>query len=265
LKEWGLAMNDTRLSGAPWSDPAQVSRLRDAIDSARRLAQIAEVSSLLSEDLSEAYRIGLETLSAKTVAAWKLGGANPWSQSVFHNEVPFFGALLPHEVTIGRAELSLAGLVSPFAEPEVMLEIAELPAAGRQAPFSRMAIGVEIPASVLDAVSRGTLFGQIADRAGAGALWIAPPRDFDADWLEDLTVQFCKRGAPALTGHAHSVIGGPVGAAAAMVDLARELGAPLRAGQWIACGGMVPAVPVCPGDVLMLSSRFGEMTLTLCD
>ena len=56
--------------------------------------------------------------------------------------------LHPEELILDSASVSLAGLVGPLAEPEVMLEIADPKAKTPEMQFSRMALGLELPAAV---------------------------------------------------------------------------------------------------------------------
>ena len=84
---------------------------------------------------------------------------------------------------------------------------------------------------------------------GAGALWIGAVRDFDASALETpFTSTFTHNGGAPITGRSTNVKGGPLGAAREFLMLARRYGLPVLPGQWIATGGLNPAVAVTPGD-----------------
>lgn len=222
----------------------EVGGIISALQAARAKGHVAE---LKAEDLPEALETayGLAASQLQEVAAWKIGGANPWSQQVFGNAEVFFGPLAPGEVYLDTAELSLNGLCAPLAEPEIMLEIADPDSDG----FARMGLGFEIPASVLPEAAKTRLTGQICDRAGAGALWIGAVRDFDASALETpFTSTFTHNGGAPITGRSTNVKGGPLGAAREFLMLARRYGLPVLPGQWIATGGLNPAVAVTPGD-----------------
>ncbi|MEM8541563.1 MAG: hypothetical protein AAGF25_11480, partial [Pseudomonadota bacterium] len=149
----------------------------------------------------------------------------------------------------------LKGLNAPLAEPEIMLELASSGAHDQKLGFSRMAIGFEIPASVLPDDLKPVLIGQVVDRAGAGVLWIADVRPFDRAILEmDFSSRVVLNNDKVSLGHSSNVLGGPVGAAEDFLQLAVLQGAPLSAGQWIATGGLSPAVPVSAGDCLRVSA-----------
>ena len=211
---------------------------------------------LLPETLNAAYALGLEQVPEP--AAWKIGGANPWSRQVFSNSEIFFGPLSSREVTVtavAAGRYSLSGLVAPLAEPEIMLEIGvpeiqgEVNAAEMPHLFSRMGLGFEIPATVLPEELKTRLEGQVADRAGAGGLWVGDVCDFDpAAAGTDFEAFFSFNGGPEAVGGSANVFGGPLGSALEFLTLARRYGMPLREGQWIATGGLIPAVKVHSGD-----------------
>lgn len=214
--------------------------------SARAAGRAAEFDAAeLPETPEAAYKTVLPMVEKP--AAWKIGGANPWSQKVFGNDDPFYGALVTDEVLFAPAQVPLGALHSPLAEPEIALEIAE---DGAPAPFARMGLSLEIPASVLPDAAKTRLTGQIMDRAGAGALWIGAIRPFDSALLStEFDTTFTHNDNEAVAGRKSNVLhGGPLGAALRFLDLARMHGAPLAPGQWIATGGLNPAVPVVPGD-----------------
>ncbi len=207
----------------------------------------------LPTDAASAYALALA--DAASVAGWKIGGANPWSRQAFGNSENFFGALFDGEVFVETAEVAVAGLHQPLAEPEIMLEIADPAAETPEAAFSRMGLGIEIPATVLPAACKGLLLGQISDRAGAGALWVGAVRPFDAaPFQSPFLSEFRHNDAALIEGRSNNVLGGPLGAAMEFLGLARRYGAGLAAGQWIASGGLNPAVAVQPGDRLSVAA-----------
>lgn len=240
-----------------------MTQLWAALQRARRAGQVAEITLAdLPVSAQQAYE--MVRTHAPEVVAWKIGGANPWSRQVFNNKEIFFGPLHQDELAFEGNRLSLRGLVAPLAEPEVMLEIADWTAQDPAARFSRVGLGFEIPAAVLPEALKPELMGQIADRAGAGALWIGATRSFDPALLETpLTVDMVKNGDAPVSGSTQNVITGPLGAAAEFLALAARHEMPLATGQWIATGGLCPAVPVQPGDTLALHSAWGALDLQL--
>ena len=220
------------------------------LKAAREQGREAEISLTdLPKSTSEAY--AWLTPQVSHAAAWKIGGANPWSRAVFNNSEVFFGPPTASELLMETAEISLAGLYAPLAEPEVMLRLGDLEAVTPDRLFDRVGLGFEVPASVLPGVAKGELTGQIADRAGAGALWIGAVQPFAEEWfLTDFESEFRHNCGEPIVGGSRNIIGGPLGAAREFVQLAKTHGYVLRPGQWIASGGLSPAVSVSPGDRL---------------
>ncbi|MFP4327078.1 MAG: hypothetical protein ACLFQL_03640 [Paracoccaceae bacterium] len=236
-----------------------LQRLKDA----RQRGEAAAIEPAeLPADPAAAYALALS--DPARVAAWKIGGANPWSRAAFGNDEVFFGALFEDELFVETASVAVGALNSPLAEPEIMLEIAD-PAAGMpQAAFSRMGLGFEIPATVLPEDCKQLLAGQIADRAGAGALWVGAVQPFDEPRLRrPFDSAFCHNDGKPVAGTSENVLGGPLAAAAEFLALARRHGAPLEAGQWIASGGLNPAVAIKPGDSLRFAALGGEVRLEI--
>ncbi len=231
-------------------DAPKAARVRALLAKARADGVAAAlVDSDLPQTVDEAYAIALDGVSADAVSAWKIGGANPWSQAVFNNAELFFGALWPHEVMTSGQAFSLDGLVAPLAEPEIMLEIGAWPPRADTSLFSRMALGIEIPATVLPDAIKTRLACQALDRAGAGGLWVGEAVPFDGARLTaDSPARYRLVGEDWREGRASHVFGGPLGSALLFLGQAMRRGAPLRSGQWIATGGMAPATRVKPGD-----------------
>lgn len=236
--------------------------LKEELSAARNEARVARIyPGDLPDDQPAAYALAFSLIAPFEVGAWKIGGANPWSQAAFGNTEPFFGALAHSELFIETESVSLAGLVSPLAEPEIMLELGSLPDDDGNATFSRMGLGVEIPASVLPTETKGQLVGQIIDRAGAGLVWVGDVRPYDPTDIDSLKVLYGKAGDTLVEGGSQNVIGGPLGATRAFLKRAKSLGAPIAVGQWIATAGLVKAVPVAAGDEVVISTSDSRLSV----
>lgn len=243
----------------------QVQHTCEVLEAARGIGRQALLSLVdIPGDQREAYEISLAQMHR--IAAWKIGGANPWSRKVFNNSESFFGPLHPNEVHLEVQSLSVDNLCNPLAEPEIMLQLGSCRTGDIGVCFARMAIGLEIPASVLPDDLKPELNAQIVDRAGAGALWVVGATTFDRDLLyPEFNCQVWKNGVETPVGSSANLRGGPLGAAAEFLRLAKRLNVTLEAGQWIATGGLTPAVPVAVGDVLRVRALCWDESLTLCE
>lgn len=238
-----------------------MKNIQKALKTARRACQEAVFSDELPEALSDAYASVLET--GEKVAAWKIGGANPWSRRVFANDEVFFGPLFDAEVIHQNPDLDLSGLFSPLAEPEISLRINDPEATDFGKAFDALALSLEIPASVLPADRKSQLAGQIMDRAGAGALWIGPLLDMPLNSLsEQFETSFWHNDNPAIVGHSANILPSLTGAAMEFLSLAKRYEMPLEHGQWVASGGLNPAVAVQPGDVIRFEALGAEISVT---
>ena len=221
------------------------------LDARKNACEVPISQDDLPANLTQAYACSVAQVA--DVRAWKIGGANPWSQAVFKNSKVFFGPLEAREVFVEHNQIPIAGLVAPLVEPEVMLEIGDWSSENRRNRFPRMALGFEIPASVLPKALKSMLIAQVSDRAGAGAIWISKIQPLDeARISQGFEVEMEKNGKNLVVGHTENVISGPMGAAEEFLSLAIQHDMPLRSGQWIATGGLCPAVPVSRGDIVTL-------------
>ncbi|MCB1396694.1 MAG: hypothetical protein H6898_12560 [Rhodobacter sp.] len=246
------------------SDP-QATRLTALLAQARADGSPAQfAASDLPDTVDAAYAAAFAATPADDIAGWKIGGANPWSQAVFANAELFFGALLARETVTEGASFPLDGLVAPLAEPEIMLELGAWPPRADTPVFTRMALGIEIPATVLPDDAKPRLAGQVIDRAGAGGLWVGPAEPFDGARLTSaFSARYRLNDEDWREGHSGNVFGGPLGSALLFLGQALRRGAPLRSGHWIATGGLVPATRVQPGTQITAEAAGLSLTLDL--
>ncbi len=244
-------------------DQKRSEHIRAALSQARTAGRPALLDeSDIPKSVSDAYAISFAQM--KNIAAWKVGGANPWSRRVFRNTNSFIGPLRPDELFLGTSSISIAHLNAPLAEPEIMLEIVPSNNTGGDVQFSRMAIGFEIPASVLPEALKANPNGQIVDRAGAGALWINGITPFDKTALQqEFSCQTWHNGTETPSGSSTNLSNGPLGAAFEFLQVAAAFGAPLLPGQWVATGGLSPAFPVATGDTLRVKALDWDVSLNL--
>ncbi len=244
-------------------DQKRSEHIRAALSQARTAGRPALLEeSDIPKSMSDAYAISFAQM--KNIAAWKVGGANPWSRKVFRNKDSFIGPLHPEELFLGAPSVPVEHLNTPLAEPEIMLELVRGNNTAGNMEFSRMAIGFEIPASVLPEALKPNLNGQIVDRAGAGALWITGITPFDQTALQQkFSSRTWHNGTETLPGSSTNLPNGPLGAAFEFLKVAASFGAPLLPGQWVATGGLSPAFQVATGDSLRVKALGWDVSLNL--
>lgn len=251
-------------------DEATVARVADALLAARERAVCLTPPSRQwpGFDLAGADRVAAETDRRRIAAGeqprgWKIGFTNRtiWPRYGVHE--PIWARVWNTTTTLlsgTEAEVSLAGLVQPRIEPEIVFGLAAPPAgdmddAALAACIAWVAHGVEIVHTHIE----GWRYDGAADPAadfGLHGLLFVGPRVPAAGWtplaadLAALTMRLDQDGREVDRGVGANVLGGPLNAlrlwrramAARMPDTA------VRAGEAVTTGTLTDAWPVAPGQ-----------------
>jgi 2-oxo-3-hexenedioate decarboxylase len=246
------------------------ARLADDILSAlSSRQQIAPLTSMAALDVAQAYRVS-RAVTARRVAQGevvvgrKIGFTNRtiWDEYGVHQ--PIYGPV--YDTTLREVEgmiggVSLAALIEPRIEPEIVLGLSAAPEAGMDVAALMDCIGwVAHGFEIVQSLFPGWVF-RVEDCIAAfglhGALLLGPRRligaDERADWLARLSgfdLHLACDGRDVDVGHAANVLDGPVHALRHLVEtLAADADAsPLRAGEMITTGTVTRAFPVQPGE-----------------
>jgi 2-oxo-3-hexenedioate decarboxylase len=247
--------------------------------------------------IADAYAVSREVLRRREAAGWrrvgrKIGFTNRtiWDQySVYE---PIFGYMYDRTVTWVQdriwdidghgpeGKLSLAGLVQPLIEPEIVFQLRSSPPVtddpiGLLRCIDWVGHGVEIVQchfpdwkfGVADTIADGGLHGRYA--VGIG-VWVEESNiELLAERLSTFRLSLINRKGVAATGGGELVLGSPLNALAYLV---RTLAAlpdhpPLEAGELITTGTLTTALPVQPGETwytrLHGLAGFDGLTLSL--
>lgn len=201
----------------------------------------------------EAIKAALEQ-AGTLPPAWKLGGTNALTRDMFQVGRAYFGPLRADELVTG--EIELAGMVAPKVEPEFCVVFdADLdpdrhggePAALRRV-LGGVALGLEIPDTILRAPPQAGVFSLIADRCAAGRLVLGDWLPVDTlEELQALPVVMTGPDGTRSEGHGDWLIGGALAGVADMLESLRGLVDRVPAGTVIATGGLAPAMPLASG------------------
>lgn len=188
---------------------------------------------------------------------WKLGGTNAHTRGVFNVERAYFGPLKGDEIRQGdRSEVALSGLIAPKVEPEICVVFsADLDPQTHggdiqalRALLDHVALGLEIPDTILSAPPEAGVWSLVADRCAAGALVLG--KALPASALEALeaspAMMSCADGE-ASRGHGDWMLGGALNGVAQTLESLRGLVERIPAGTVIATGGLARARAFEPG------------------
>lgn len=193
---------------------------------------------------------------------WKIGFTNRtiWDRYGVHAPIwaPVWNTTL-HVVDGTHARLSVAGLVQPRLEPEVVFRFARAPRAGMdEAELQACLDGVTHGLEIVQSHCEGWRFSApdtVADGALHGRLFVGPWQpvsawaDLGAD-LAALTMTLACDGRVVDRGVGANVLGGPLTALRVWLDeMARRTPAwRVEPGDLVSTGTLTDAWPVAPGQ-----------------
>lgn len=173
---------------------------------------------------------------------WKLGGTNHASRAAFGVDRGYYGALARTEIVQTPARVDGAALPECKGEVEVALRV---DAAGTG--FDAWCVALEMPASALAGLPGLGVVALVADRCAAGVLVLGPVQGGP---LPGPAARFGQRVNGEMRSEAgyEALVDAPPALLAEFLALARDHGAPVAPGHWVATGGITPCLPYGPGD-----------------
>jgi 2-oxo-3-hexenedioate decarboxylase len=235
--------------------------------------------------IDDAYGVSARMLAARTAQGWrpvgrKIGFTNRTIYDEYGVYQPIFGPM--YDCTVGyldmaqaEHEVSMAGLVQPRLEPEVVFKLKAPPPVTRDAAellgaVEWMAHGVELVQchfpdwkfQVADTIADGGLHGIYrVGRPVAIPDGVAACREL-ATRLESFRCDLLHDGKEAAQGGGDVVLGSPLNALAHLIEVLAGLPEhpPLAAGELITTGTLTAAMPVRPGERWSTSIEGIELT-----
>ncbi|SFL39855.1 2-keto-4-pentenoate hydratase [Geodermatophilus ruber] len=261
------------LPGAPVINAA-AARLQQAADSG---VPCAPVRDLLPMSLEAGYAVQ-QVLTARGLAAGrriigrKIGLTNPKVQAQLGVDTPDLGVLFDDMAVPHGSTVDVARLLQPRIEAEVALVLGadldgeDLAPERVRASVDRVVASLEI----VDSRIAGwdiSLVDTVADNASSGRFVLGgdpvPLEDLD---LRAVQMSMLEDGREVSSGTGADCLGDPLAALAWLAAAARDLGAPLRAGDVVLSGALGPMVPVRPGATYSAEvSGLGPVTVTFTD
>ena len=237
-----------------------------AFDSGRQIAPFS--SRLATFGLDDAYRVTaalrkMREARGERPLGRKIGFTNRTIWTEYGVHAPNWGYVYDrtvHDLAKLGGTFTLAGLVEPRIEPEIMFGLARAPESDMDerallACVDWLAHGFEIVQSIFPAW-KFTAPDTAAANGMHGALLIGPRHSAAAameDWgrtLPRFEIDLKRDGTLADHGRAANVLDGPLSALRHLVDLlARDpANPPLTAGEIVTTGTLTRALPVASGE-----------------
>jgi 2-oxo-3-hexenedioate decarboxylase len=218
--------------------------------------------------LDDAYRVTaavrkMRETRGELPVGRKIGFTNRTIWSEYNVYAPIWGYLynrtVHHLAEIGDT-FSVANLVEPRIEPEIVFSLAEAPTPDMDertllASVDWVAHGFEIVQSIFPGW-RFAAPDTVAAFGLHGALLIGPPHPIAPraeHWsraLSTFAIDLKCDDKPVAHGHASNVLGGPVSSLRHLVELLSRdrINPPLAAGEIVTTGTLTRALPVAPGE-----------------
>ena len=241
---------------------------REALDDLDRATTRTAPSERGHFALADGYRVAQDVDRALVARGWshvgrKLAFTDRTTWPRLGVDRPAWGHLYDRTVHGADSPFSLAGRVAPRVETEIVARLARVPdqgatAAEVAASLEWVALGFE----VIDCHYPGWRFSAadaLADVVLHAGLVVGTRHAFRSEedavaWAAALplaSVTVTRTGAAPVSGSPAAVLGDPLAALAALVGLLRDQRAePLRPGEIVTTGTMMPPFDVRPGDTL---------------
>lgn len=213
-------------------------------------------------DIDLAYAIStalldLRLADGERIVGRKIGVTSKAVQDMLGVHQPDFGTLTD-AMLCARVVPASTHLIQPRAEGEIALRLGRDLVGPGITPEQVLAATAsvhpcfEIVDSRIEAW-RIAIEDTVADNASSGMFVVGEgvsPRGLD---LEGCRMDVWKNGAPLSHGYGRAALGSPWISAAWLANTLGRFGVPLRAGEWVLSGSLVPLESVAAGDHMALT------------
>ena len=199
-------------------------------------------------------------------AGWKLGGTNAHTRGVFSVARAYFGPLKASEIVEGDGgEIALSRLIAPKVEPEICTafnidldpQIHGGDMAALRAALDHVALGLEIPDTILASPPEAGVWSLVADRCAAGALVLGERLPASAlEELQGLPVVMISADGSRSMGHGDWMIGGVLAGVCETLESLRGIVDRIPAGTPFATGGLARATAFSAGVTRFEAGRY---------
>ncbi|MFD9550621.1 2-keto-4-pentenoate hydratase [Nocardia salmonicida] len=249
-------------------DAVTVDALADRLDISQRTA--ADTLSLADShpiDIDDAYRIQNSVISRRlgrgeSLVGVKLGFTSRAKMAQMGVSEIIVGCLTDSMRVEDGGVVNLSNLIHPKIEPEVAYRLAR--DFDPHDPIAEIESCVDAVAPAMEIIDsryrdfRFTYTDVVADNTSAAAFVIGP-------WQPMRDIDNCavrlEAGGTTVTGSTSAILGNPVRALHALVEMARRRSIPLRAGQVILAGAATAAVKLTVGVAQTQIAGLGRVSV----
>ncbi|MFV0624364.1 2-keto-4-pentenoate hydratase [Sphingomonas sp. ac-8] len=245
---------------------------RAFVEARRAATPVADYPGARPTTLADAYAVQDRAIALRggAVAGWKVGRVPaPYLEQL---GVPrLAGPIFSDQIrTAADAAAALPVIAGGFAavEAEYLLRIGSTPAPGTTLTAEQAVdlvdavhVGFEIASSPYAGINADGPLVTISDFGNHNALRVgAPVPDWRSRAFEDWQVSTHVDGACVGGAQARTMLDGPFGAVAFLVESLARRGLTLLPGQWISSGAVTGVHPVAVGA--QVEARFGELRVS---
>jgi len=239
-------------------DPTAFVTIAEALFRASGHDPSASVAEALGGSIDDAYivqAINRQQWAAdgRRLTGYKAAFTTAEAQQAFGTDEPVYGTLFEDMRVDSGATIPAGALAMPKVEGEIVLELGadlegeDLAAEEIRAAVAAIYVALEIPDSPISGKLSAV---DMAAANAAGAAYVLGQRHaVDANFdTSSIALTMTHNGAEVSSGVSSVCMGDPVNV---LVWLARKLagaGIPMRAGQIVFAGSLIPILPVEPGD-----------------
>ena len=262
------------MSATPSRTDEFASQLFDALRAARTVPPLREQADLTIDD---AYAISLATLAMREadgerVIGKKIGVTSKVVQDMLGVDQPDFGFLTDRMHVSQDTPYPIAGdLIAPRAEAEIAF-ILKADLIGPGVTEDDVLAATESVCACFEIVDSRIadwniqIVDTVADNASCGIFVLGDsrvaPQELD---LPALRCEVFKNGDKLSEGLGSAVQGSPLKAVAWLANTLGAYGVPLKAGEIILSGSLVPLEPALPGDVFeTVIEGLGSARIAFC-
>jgi len=251
--------------------PAKLTDLAQRLRSASGFAPVAPVHEEVA-DMAEAYAVQALNreqwvAEGRVTSGYKVAFTTVESQQLFGTSEPVYGTLYEDMRFPSGETIPPDRLAKPKLEGEIVLELSvDLPAQVLPAEEIRAAVGALYPALE---IPDGSISGKInaldmaADNAAAGAYVLGNRHPFTPETdLAALSMTMEHNGKVVSSGTGAGCLGNPLNVLIWLQHALAGVQQPMRAGQIVFCGSLVPIIHVQHGD--HFSAKVRELGAVSC-